>query len=202
MQQESDRIPGQTHPSLEKLEGLASRLESLLSMSLPVVLAIDGRAASGKSRLAEKLANDYAARLVHMDDFFLPQELRTADRMAEPGGNVHYERFIVEVLPSLRKKEAFSYQAFDCMHMQLGQWRSLAAAQVTVVEGSYALHPIFGVYYDLSVFMSCPPDVQLTRLMARNPAKLEEFQKHWIPLEENYFHTLGIEKSADFIIET
>ena len=32
-----------------------------------------------------------------MDDFFLPMELRTAERLEEPGGNVHYERFSAEV---------------------------------------------------------------------------------------------------------
>ena len=165
-------------------------------------MAIDGRAASGKSRLADKLAKDYAARLVHMDDFFLPQELRTAGRLAEPGGTVHYERFIAKILPALHKKEVITYQAFDCSRMQLGEWRSLAPAQLTIVEGSYALHPKIGVYYDLSIFMSCPTDVQLARLKARNPAKLEEFKELWIPLEEKYFHAFGIEKSADFIIET
>ena len=86
--------------------------------------------------------------------------------------------------------------------MQLGEWRHLLPAQLTVVEGSYALHPKFGVYYDLSIFMSCLPEVQLARLKDRNPAKLEEFQKHWLPMEENYFHTFGIETKAEFIIET
>jgi uridine kinase len=197
---ESNARPQQL--SLDKLEPLTIRLESLLSRGVPVVLAIDGRAASGKSSLAETLAKEYAGRLVHTDDFFLLQELRTAERLAEPGGNLHYERFMAEVLPYLRTNESFSYPAFDCSWMQLGEWRHLLPAQLTVVEGSYALHPRFGVYFDLSIFISCSADVQLARIKARNPNKLEQFQKHWIPLEENYFLAFGVGKDADFIIET
>ncbi len=202
MQPDSDRMTGQVRLKLEKLEVLAARLESLLSTDAPVVLAIDGRAASGKSRLAEKLAKDYAARLVHMDDFFLPQELRTIERLAEPGSTLHYERFPVDVLPFLRKEEGFNYQSFDCSRMRLGEWRGLPPAQLTIVEGSYALHPKLGAYYDLSIFMSCPTDIQLARLKARNPIKLEEFKKLWIPLEEKYICTFDIEKKADFFIES
>lgn len=202
MHQASYRISAQSLHRPENIEVLVTRLECLLSGGKSIVLAVDGRAASGKSRLAGKLAENYAARLVHTDDFFLPQKLRTAERMAEVGGTLHYERFMAEILPALHKKEGFSYQAFDCSRMQLGQWRRLLPAQLTLVEGSYALHPKFGVYYDLSIFMSCSPNVQLARLKARNPAKLEEFQRLWLPQEEKYFHTFGIENKADLILET
>ena len=56
-------------------------------------LAIDGRAAAGKSTAAALLAAALGAGVVHMDDFFLPAALRTPQRLSEPGGNVHYERF-------------------------------------------------------------------------------------------------------------
>ena len=124
----------------------------MLSRGVPVVLAIDGRAASGKSSLAKTLAKDYAGRVVHMDDFFLPQELRTAERLSEPGGNLHYERFVAEILPGLRDEAGVNYQAFDCNRMQLGEWRNLLPAQLTIVEGAYALHPKLGAYYDLVSF--------------------------------------------------
>ena len=67
------------------------------------VIAIDGRAASGKTTLAAALAAETGGTVVHMDDFFLPAELRTPQRLAAPGGNVHAERFAEEVLPFLRQ---------------------------------------------------------------------------------------------------
>ena len=62
----------------------------------PLVIAIDGRAASGKTTAAEQLRFILGGSAIHMDDFFLPVSLRTAERFAEPGGNVHYERFCEE----------------------------------------------------------------------------------------------------------
>ena len=67
------------------------------------VIAMDGRAAAGKTTLAEELAVTLGGAVVHMDDFFLPGELRTPERLAAPGGNVHAERFVEEVLPYLRR---------------------------------------------------------------------------------------------------
>jgi uridine kinase len=202
MQTESDRITRQLLPNDEKYEPFTRRLDSLLSKGMPVVLAIDGRAASGKSSLTEKLARDYPARVIHMDDFYLPIELRTVERLAEPGGNLHYERFMTDVLPGLRKQEGFSYQAFDCAVMNVGEWRNLFPAQLTIVEGAYAMHPKLGAYYDLALFLSCAPETQLARIKKRNPAKSEQFRKHWIPLEEAYFKAFGIPELADLIIQT
>ncbi|MBS6367782.1 MAG: hypothetical protein KH420_10635, partial [Clostridiales bacterium] len=67
----------------------------------PLTLAIDGRAAAGKTTLACQLQQHFGAAVIHMDDFFLPAELRTASRLQTPGGNVHYERFLQEVAPAL-----------------------------------------------------------------------------------------------------
>lgn len=193
---------GQLRLSLDKLEPFTIRLESLLSHGIPVVLAIDGRAASGKSSLALTLAKNYSGRVVHMDGFFLPQELRTVERLSEPGGNLHYERFVAEILPGLRNEAGFIYQAFDCDRMQLGEWQNLLPAQLTIVEGAYALHPKLGAYNDLALFLTCPLETQLARVKARNPLKFEQFLKRWIPLEETYFKVFGIQDAADFIVQT
>ena len=82
--------------------------------SRPALLAIDGRCASGKSTLAAKLAADWDANLFHMDDFFLQPHQRTAERLAEPGGNVDRERFLTEVLQPLHSGQPVSYRRFHC----------------------------------------------------------------------------------------
>lgn len=64
----------------------------------PLLVAIDGRSASGKTTLVNALAEQFHTSVVHMDDFFLPVELRTPERFAMPGGNVHFERFQEEFL--------------------------------------------------------------------------------------------------------
>ena len=78
------------------------------------IIAIDGRCAAGKTTLAARLAKELGGDVIHMDDFFLPPALRTQERRSEPGGNVHYERFLTEVIPNLASGRPFSYRRFDC----------------------------------------------------------------------------------------
>ena len=51
-----------------------------------------------------------------MDDFFLRPEQRTAQRLAQSGGNVDWERFQAEVLIPLRQGISFSYRPYDCRY--------------------------------------------------------------------------------------
>ena len=68
-----------------------------------LLIAVDGRCASGKTTLAATLEEETGCNVVHMDDFFLRPEQRTPQRLAEPGGNVDYERFRQEVILPLSR---------------------------------------------------------------------------------------------------
>ena len=165
------------------------------------VLAIDGRSASGKTTLARQLAGILRADVVHMDDFFLPPELRTEARYAEPGGNVHYERFSEEVLPHLRGPEAFSYRVFDCSTMKYGAGTEIRSKPWRIVEGAYSLNPKFGDYADLKIFYDIAPEEQVRRIRLRNGERgLRMFRTRWIPLEEKYILNCGPDRRADLIL--
>jgi len=165
------------------------------------VIAIDGRAASGKTTLARQLAAVLKAEVVHMDDFFLPRELRTPERFREPGGNVHYERFAEEVLPHLRDRNAFSYRVFDCGAMDYGEKTTVRFSPWRIVEGAYSLHPRFGAYADLKVFCDISPAEQERRIVRRNgAARWKVFRDRWIPLEERYIRACKVRERADLIL--
>lgn len=162
------------------------------------VIAIDGRAASGKSTRALLLGAVLDAPVIHMDDFFLPPALRTPERLAQPGGNVHYERFAEEVLPGLHTGEAFAYRVFDCSRMDFGGTKDIPAAPVRIVEGSYSHHPALGDYARWKVFTSVPPEEQMARILRRNGEGMAEmFRTRWIPMEERYFTACAIPEKAD-----
>ena len=165
------------------------------------VIAIDGRAASGKTTLARQLALITGAETVHMDDFFLPAELRTAERYREPGGNIHYERFAEEALPRLRDPRGFSYRVFDCSAMDYGGTAEVKPSAWRIVEGAYALHPVFGEYADLKIFCDIAPEEQKRRIVLRNGAdRYGMFAARWIPLEERYIEHFDIKRRADLIL--
>lgn len=165
------------------------------------VIAIDGPCASGKTTLAKCLAAVTGAGIVHMDDFFLPGELRTKERLEEPGGNVHYERFLEEVSLPLKQGEDFSYRCFDCSIMTFAKERSVNAREMVIVEGSYSCHPVFGNYADIKVYSDVVPEVQLRRILKRDGEQaLESFKERWIPMEQTYLKAYSIREQADIIM--
>ena len=164
------------------------------------VIAIDGRAASGKTTLAELLSSVLNAETIHMDDFFLPPELRTRERLEEAGGNIHYERFCEEVIPFVGENESFSYGMFDCSQMALNGKRTISASEWRIVEGSYSHHPKFGDYADFKVFCTVSGEEQMLRILKRNGERMAElFRTRWIPMEETYFSAFKISDGSDSV---
>ncbi len=167
-----------------------------------VLIAIDGRCASGKTTLAKKLKEELSCNVIHMDDFFLRPEQRTAERYDEPGGNVDRERFIVEVLQPLQTGKVFSYSPFDCHTMALGEPVTAKPSGVTVIEGTYSCHPALWEFYDLHIFLTTTPEKQFDRLAKRNGANIQMFRKKWIPLEERYFTAYKPDVKCEIVLET
>lgn len=159
----------------------------------PCVIAIDGRAASGKTTMADDLAQVLRCDVVHMDDFFLPPKLRTEERLSQAGGNIHYERFAEEVLPGLTERKGFTYRVFDCGKLDYERERTINSADHRIVEGSYSLHPKFGNYAHVRVFSSIDKEKQLKRIFERDGnVAFECFKNKWLPMEEQYFATFRI----------
>ena len=165
------------------------------------VIAIDGRAASGKSTMARQLSEILHAPVVQMDDFFVPPALRSEERFQVPGSNVHYERFAEEVLPDILSKNEFAYRIFDCSIMDYNGYKKIETSRWRIVEGSYSQHPQFGEYADIRVYSDVDPEEQMRRILVRNGEKMAEmFRTRWIPLEEEYFDAYGIRTKADLIV--
>lgn len=176
-------------------------LNCIKAADKPLIIALDGRAASGKTTLANRISAEFNACVIRMDDFFLPSEKRTQERFSQAGGNVDYERFAAEVLPNLKSHVAFQYGVFDCSEMKINGFKSVLPADVIVVEGAYSLHPYFGDYADIKVFVTVEKEEQLKRIAKRNgQALLKRFKNEWIPMEEMYFKACLIPDKCDYTI--
>ena len=186
----------------EKLQAVQREIERIMVHGKRLIVAIDGRCGSGKTSLAAALQEKYGYPVIHMDDFFLRPEQRTAERLATPGENVDHERFLTEVLIPLSAGKKVTYCPFSCRIMALEEPITLPRAVVTIVEGSYACHPSLREYYDLRVFLDVDGETQMSRILRRNgPEKAEEFRRRWIPLEELYFSKLNVADTCDLILK-
>lgn len=179
---------------------LLQTIQALMDIK-PVLLGIDGPCGGGKSTLARELRDFFIdAQVYHMDDFFLPPGMRTAQRLAIPGENVHYERFLSEVLLPMLERQPFAYHAYDCRADILIP-REGTPARLHIVEGSYSLHPALREYYDLKVFLDIDEQAQARRIIHREgEAGATAFLRRWIPLENAYFAQERLRDIADILI--
>lgn len=169
----------------------------------PLLIAIDGRCAAGKTTLAADLQRICGCNVIHMDHFFLRPEQRTARRMLESGGNVDYERFLTEVMIPLRQGKAFFYRVYDCHKQKMTEVIEVKPNSINVIAGSYSCHPMLAANYDLKIFLSVDEKEQMRRIEQRNgKASAIQFKDKWIPLEERYFSAFHIRESCSLYFQT
>lgn len=179
------------------------KVDKLLEKDGPCIIAIEGMCGSGKSYLAKLISSTYDCNVFHMDDYFLPLEMKTDERLAEPGGNVHYERFKDEVVEPLRTNQAIIYRPYLCGVWKYDESKTISPQKLNIIEGSYCMHPILREKYDLTVFLEVDKKEQLKRIAQRNGEKsLQQFIDKWIPLENMYFSQLGIKNFCDITLDT
>ncbi len=180
------------HGSFVPLLPLLSELDTRIAHGERPTLVIDGRCGSGKTTLSRTLERIYGCGVVHADDFY--PEWGTSDSPLD------FDRLNREVGAILRG-ERTSYGVFDCSEQRITHEKAIKNVPFLCVEGSYSSHPSVD-FGDVSVFVTVDSDVQLERIEARCPEKLDDFRTRWIPREEAYFEANATSQSCDFIIDT
>lgn len=158
-----------------------------------ILVAIDGKCASGKTTLGYYLKEIYDCNIFHLDDFFLQGHQRTKERLAQVGGNVDYERFQTEVMSPVIHGENVIYRPYSCMEGKIKEEILIKKHRLNIMEGSYSMHPYFNEPYDVKIFMNINEEAQSNNIRMRNGEdKLQRFVTEWIPKENIYFETFHI----------
>lgn len=164
-----------------------------------LVIAIDGPSGSGKSTFAQSLQETYGCTVFHTDDYFLPKEMKTKERLQLPGANLHYGRMLEEVFNHITEPRIASHH-FNCTTEQLEFRDAVDVSNVIIVEGVYSMHPVFQPFYDIMIFLEVDEDTQNKRILSRsNEFMLNRYLTEWIPLENQYFDAFDIKEHADLI---
>lgn len=168
----------------------------------PFVIAIDGRAASGKTSFAGLLSKHIDAHIIHTDDFFRPRDPSGKLKLSEFEGNFDLGRFKAEVADCFDSENGFQYGVFNCKKGIITEIKTVPPRSVCVVEGAYCLCPELGDYADVKLFFDVTPDTQKQRILSRNGEEgLNMFLSVWIPAEERYISHYNIQNHCDFVIK-
>lgn len=189
---------------MTQIDRLESAIRVILREKTRAYIAIDGMAASGKTTLAQALAQRFSScTVVHMDDFTVPFDDRYPGYFETTLSNADIPRFKREVLSPLLRGEDACYRPYRC-HPEAGFLDPItipAGCAVVIVEGAYCLHPDLFDHYDLRVLSLIDADAQRARILARNgAAQLERFLSAWIPMENRHIVQRGLRESCDLII--
>lgn len=169
----------------------------------PLVAAVDGRCASGKTTLAARLGDFFGAPVFHTDDFYLPFAARTPARLALPGGHIDVGRLEREVLELACAGQELIYRPYDAHADAWGPAQKIPPQKLYIVEGAYALLPQLDGYYGYKIFLTQDAQTQRARLLGREgEEKLKAFQSRWIPAEERYFEACEVRSRADAAFDT
>ncbi len=181
---------------------LLVEIQRLCRQETPVIVAIDGNCGSGKTGLAAMLQSVFPCNVLHMDDHYLSFPQRQSNWEQMPGGNIDFQRIREELLQPVREGKPIDYQPFDCGTGQLSVRQRLSPQRLTILEGTYSQHPLLREYHDLTVFLHCSKQVQMSRLEDREGVGIRGFEKLWIPMEERYFDTCRPQNDSKFIFDT
>lgn len=204
----SERFRAEHAPSYRVLAGqllallpLFCRLDCRRREGKRTLLAIDGMAGAGKSSLARLLEAVYGCTVFHADDYFPRPEQRTPARLRQPGGNLDRERLRDEILrPLASGAEEITHRRFDCESMELREPRTVRVELLTVIEGSYSMHPELRDFYTDTVFLRAPADMQRERIIERNGDYAEVFFSKWIPMENEYIEATQTMRRCEFLL--
>ena len=167
-----------------------------------LLITIDGPCASGKTTLAQRLAEAVQAQVAHTDDFVVPHAQKTAERLARPGGNCDAERLVGEVVEPFKRGAPVKYRRYDCSADCLTPEEALPSGNILILEGSYCNLPVIRAYADLRLFVDTPEEIRMERLRKREtPESLRRFQEKWIPLENAYFEAYHLPDDGCIILQ-
>lgn len=145
----------------------------------PFVVGIAGGSASGKTTVAERLAEAIgvdAVALVALDAYYLD----LSDRTPEQRAAVDYDHpdaldwpLLLHQVDLLRRCRAVEVPVYDfSRHLRSKERRSVAPSPIIVVEGILALHdPRLRDRCDLKVYVDADADVRLIRRLRRDVAE-------------------------------
>ena len=164
------------------MQKIFGKIQDLLEKKDKIIIAIEGRSASGKSRVADFIKSKIDCNVFCTDDFCLSDKQR--ENKDRGFANIDTSRFRNEVIANLQRDGSFDYDKFNCKRNVYSKYVVVEQSPVNIVEGVYSCCEQLRDHYDLKIFLQVDGITQKTRLAQAEPfERMDEF----LAWEEDYF---------------
>lgn len=160
-------------------------------------VAVDGRAGSGKTTFARRLAEALRAAgaevaELHVDDLL--------DGWSDLDG--YWTRLECGVLAPLRGGVDGAYRRYDWHRGRFEpDWAAVAVPEVLLLEGVGSARARARPELSLSVFVTAPREIRLARGLARDGESLRGEWTRWMGLEDAHFATDRTATTVDLVVD-
>lgn len=181
---------------------LTELIQQQLKNKPHVVVGISGFAGGGKSTLANKLRDNFGIKdgqIVRLDNIYAP----------EPRGDGLFDDYnwsvLKQILDDAHAGKPLHYNGRGFKN-ETYVFNELLPT-VVIVEGIRLFRPELRRYFDVSVWVNCPPELALQRAKARDLSQgadedtMKRWDVEWGPKNQKYFDNYHPDQLASFVYE-
>lgn len=163
--------------SMSGIDPVSAVLAALTDHTGTRWVGIDGKGASGKTTLANRIAAAVPpAVVIHNDDFARP---------GRPGWD--RDRFVRQVLEPLQAGRPGRYQRWDLDADAGAEWHTVPVGVPVILEGVSSTDVRLPVPWDFTIWIEVQAAVRRARIVERDGAALwQTWLTDWIPSEDAY----------------
>ena len=168
--------------------------DEILAARSPRLIAVDGRAGSGKTTFATRLRRFLpGAVVIEIDDFLDWGDL-----------DGWWPRLEKEALAPLLGGDRARFRTRDWTMDPLGKsldgWHDLDPAHTIIVEGVTSSRAAIAERLSMSFWVEAPHNVRMDRGIARDGEAMRPFWQNWMQLEDDFFARDDARGRATYLI--
>lgn len=161
------------------------------------VIAIDGRAGSGKTTFADNLGL-YLSRkrkieILHLDEIYSGWDTALGENLTLT---------LNSIISTLRECKSPTLDIYNWGSSAFDSKRTIPTCDVLIIEGVGSAQRIVRDVSTVSIWLEIDPRIGLERVLARDGREIEAQMSAWQISEEKHFISESTKENVDFVFST